>query len=116
MLRHINRVMTGWHYRRALACVIDEFYHDREFSVATKFLNFYVAAENSLSQQRSFSLVSRQGLGQGRPRCAATKLLGRVTECATTCDYAHSERNRSHSVRTTVHATNLRQCTVSCTV
>ena len=35
----------GWRDRHAPACVTDEFYCDREFSIATDFLKFFVAIE-----------------------------------------------------------------------
>ena len=67
----------------------EEFYRDKEFSIATDFSKFYVATEKSLSRQRipgpGVSHVSTQPLCRDRaqPRPATTKCATAHTTCTT---------------------------------
>ena len=80
--------------------------HNRRVPVYTiGFLKFYVAIENLLSQQRSFGLVSPQGLGRGRSRHVAIEHLGHAIECAA----AHTMRPTASRAHATTHTVCIRQ-------
>ena len=103
MSRPRNCVAIGWCNDHTLVCATNEFCRDKEFSVAIEIVRPRVTIEI----------------------CVAIGLGSRVVEacddivpwmCDRVSDRAHDACDNAHGVRTSVHAIDLQQCTVSCTV
>ena len=82
---------------------------DRLACARDKLLKFSIATENAWPRVATEFLCRDMAWGLGRLRRTTTKRLWRAIECMTV-------HNSAYTFRTAVHATDLTQCIVSCTV